>query len=170
MCGIAGFFNLSSSNFKVDENLLNAMQESLAHRGPDGFGVWKSDEHQIGLAHRRLSIIDLSDAGIQPMFDKEKTVGICFNGEIYNHLELRKQLEKRGYNYFSKTDTETLIYAYKEWGIDFLDKIEGMFAFALFDLQKNELYLVRDRIGIKPLYFSTQNGILSFASEISTLQ
>ena len=166
MCGLAGYLNLSSNNFKVDEDLLNSMQESLHHRGPDGFGVWKSDKYEIGFAHRRLSIIDLSDAGLQPMLDKDKTVAICFNGEIYNHLNLKKYLQSIGYKYFSSTDTETLMYAYKEWGIDFLDKIDGMFAIALFDLQKNELYLIRDRIGIKPLYFSTQNGILSFASEI----
>lgn len=166
MCGIAGFFNLNRSQFKIDENLLHLMQQRLQHRGPDDHDVFVSDQHQIGLSHSRLSIIDLSKLGLQPMMDKEKTVVISFNGEIYNHLQLRKQLESLGYKYFSNTDTETLIYAYKEWGIDFLHKLDGMFVFALFDLQKNELYLVRDRIGIKPLYFSNQNGILSFASEI----
>ena len=166
MCGIAGFLNLSRSQFKIDEDLLHLMQKKIQHRGPDDHDIFVSNQHQIGLAHSRLSIIDLSKSGLQPMLDKQKTVVISFNGEIYNHLELRNELKSLGYQYFSNTDTETLIYAYKEWGIDFLHKLDGMFAFALFDLQKNELYLVRDRIGVKPLYFSIQNGILSFASEI----
>ena len=169
MCGLSGFINLSKSQIKVEENLLIAMQQKLKHRGPDAFSHWKSDEHQIGLSHSRLSIVDLSDAGLQPMFDQQKTVAICFNGEIYNHKSLRKQLEGLGYKYFSNTDTETLIYAYKEWGIDFLHKLNGMFAIAIFDLVKDELYLVRDRIGIKPLYFSLQNGVCSFVSEIKAL-
>ena len=169
MCGIAGFLNLSKTNFKADENLLNLMQQKLQHRGPDSFGIWKSDEHQIGLTHRRLSIIDLSSLAAQPMLDREKTVAICFNGEIYNHLELRSELESLGYKYFSNSDTETLIYAYKEWGMNFLHRLDGMFAISIFDLQKKELYLVRDRIGVKPLYYSNQGGVLSFASEIKAL-
>jgi len=169
VCGIAGFLNISRSEFKVDDDLLHSMQKRLTHRGPDDFGIWKSDKYQIGFSHTRLSIIDLSKSGLQPMIDKQNTVVICFNGEIYNYKELRKELESLGYSYFSNTDTESLIYAYKEWGIDFLHKLDGMFAFALFDLQKNELFLVRDRIGVKPLYFSLQNGILSFASEIKAL-
>jgi len=114
VCGLSGYLNLSSSNFKVSEKLLDSMQKSLRHRGPDGSGIWKSDKYEIGFAHRRLSIVDLSDAGLQPMLDKEKTVAICFNGEIYNHIDLRFELQKLGYKYFSSTDTETLIYAYKE--------------------------------------------------------
>ena len=169
MCGIAGFYNLYLNNFQVDEKLLNFMQKKLSHRGPDDFGIWKSDEDQIGFAHRRLSIVDLSIHGHQPMLDKQKTVAIVFNGEIYNHKDLRKELENLGYKYFSDTDTETLIYAYKEYGIDFLYKIEGMFSIAIFDLVKKELFLIRDRIGIKPLYFSLQGSILSFASEIKAL-
>jgi asparagine synthase (glutamine-hydrolysing) len=169
VCGIAGFYNLSKSNFTVDDNLLDAMQQNLLHRGPDDYGIWKSDQNQIGFAHRRLSIIDLSAAGHQPMLDKKGKVVICFNGEIYNHQTIRAELQSLGYEYFSQTDTETLIYAYQEWGIDFLHKLEGMFAIALFDLEKKELYLIRDRIGIKPLYFSLQDGVLSFASEIKAL-
>ncbi|MFH1644747.1 MAG: asparagine synthase (glutamine-hydrolyzing) [bacterium] len=169
MCGIAGFYNLFRFQFKIDEELLHLMQKKLQHRGPDDRGFFVSDKYQIGLTHSRLSIVDLSKFGQQPMIDKEKTVVISFNGEIYNHLNLRSELENLGYKYFSNTDTETLIYAYKQWGIDFLHKLDGMFAFALFDLQKKELYLVRDRIGIKPLYFAVQNGILSFASEIKAL-
>ena len=103
------------------------------------------------------------------MLDKEKTVVVSFNGEIYNYKDLRKQLQTLGYQFFSNTDTETIIYAYKQWGIDFLHKLDGIFAISLFDLKKNKLYLVRDRIGVKPLYFSLQGGILSFASEIKAL-
>ncbi len=169
MCGISGYLNLSLTDFKIEKSLLYKMQQALTHRGPDDRGIWLSDQDQIGFAHNRLSIIDLSPAGHQPMLDKQNSVAICFNGEIYNHEELRKELINRGYKYFSKTDTETLIYAYKEWGIDFLDKIDGMFAIAIFDLQKKEFYLIRDRIGIKPVYFSFQNGIASFASEIKAL-
>ena len=169
MCGLAGYLNLSDSQKLIDENLLNKMQQSLIHRGPNDQGIWKSDKHQVGFAHRRLSIIDISSAGHQPMVNKNETVIVCFNGEIYNHLELKKELESLGHIYKSKTDTETLIHAYEEWGIDFINKLDGMFAIALFDKNKNELFLIRDRIGIKPLYFTPQNDFLSFASEIKAL-
>jgi asparagine synthase (glutamine-hydrolysing) len=169
MCGLGGYLDIKKTGKPIDETVLQVMQRSMVHRGPDGCGIWKSDTHGIGLAHRRLSIIDLSSAGQQPMLDKEKTVAICFNGEIYNHLALRKELEQCGYSYFSATDTETLLYAYKEWGITFLDKLEGMFAITLFDIWRNKLYLIRDRLGIKPLYFSWHNNILGFASEIKAL-
>ncbi|MDR3551283.1 MAG: asparagine synthase (glutamine-hydrolyzing) [Candidatus Babeliales bacterium] len=169
MCGLAGYLNLSSSQFSLDDSLLYKLQKSLIHRGPDGFGVWKSAPHEIALVHRRLSIVDLSVAAAQPMLDREQSVVISYNGEIYNHAALRKELEALGYRYSSNSDTETLIYAYKQWGINFIDRLEGMFAIALFDIQKNELYLIRDRIGVKPLYFSLQGSILSFASEIKAL-
>ncbi len=169
MCGLAGFINLNRSNFAVNEKLLNCMQAKLSHRGPDGYGIWKSDLHQIGLCHRRLSIVDLSDAGKQPMLDKEKSVAISFNGEIYNHKSIRLELESLGYKYFSDTDTETLIYAYKEWGINFIHKLDGIFAISIFDLRTKDLFLIRDRIGVKPLYYSLQNSVISFASEIKAL-
>ena len=169
MCGLAGYINLSNKQKPINEKYLHAMQQSLTHRGPNDYGIWKSDKHQIGLAHRRLSIIDLSNAGQQPMLNKSKTIAICFNGEIYNHKQIRKELESAGHTYKSQTDTETLIHAYQKWGIRFLHKLEGMFAIAIFDLEKNELFLIRDRIGIKPLYFSTKNNYLSFASEIKAL-
>ncbi|MCK4517610.1 asparagine synthase (glutamine-hydrolyzing), partial [Candidatus Babeliales bacterium] len=169
MCGIAGFSNQTNTKNQINEKLLHAMQQSLTHRGPNDSGVWKSDQHQIGFAHRRLSIIDLSPAGRQPMMNSNQSVVVCFNGEIYNHKELRKQLESLGHTYRTETDTETLIHAYEEWGIKFLEKLDGMFAIALFDTKNQELYLIRDRIGIKPLYFSTQGGYLSFASEIKAL-
>jgi asparagine synthase (glutamine-hydrolysing) len=169
MCGIAGYLNLCKSNLIIDESLLAMMQQSLAHRGPDGFRIWSSQSHQLGLVHRRLSIVDLSDAAFQPLFDAEKTIAVCCNGEIYNYKTLRMQLESLGHTFQSHSDTEVIVYAYKQWGIDFLEKIEGMFAIIIADLKRNELYLVRDRIGIKPLYFSLESGILSFASEIKAL-
>lgn len=169
MCGFAGFINVSKQNFSADESLLNKMQETLAHRGPDGSRIWKSDEHELGLAFRRLSFLDLSDAGMQPMFDQERSIVVCFNGEIYNHEQVRQELKNLGYTYVSSSDTETIIYAYKAWGIAGLEKLDGMFAIVLYDFSKRQLYLIRDRLGVKPLYFSLQGGVLSFASEIKAL-
>jgi asparagine synthase (glutamine-hydrolysing) len=169
MCGIAGFFNIAKSSFSVDRILLERMQESLAHRGPNGYRIWASDAHGLGIAHRRLSIMDLSEAGFQPMIDDEQTVLVCCNGEIYNHPHLKKELEELGYVYRSNSDTETILHAYKAWGIASLDRLDGMFATIIFDFIKQELYLIRDRMGIKPLYFSLQGGVLSFASEIKAL-
>jgi asparagine synthase (glutamine-hydrolysing) len=168
MCGIAGYINLTKTD-AVDANLLNAMQQILEHRGPDGHDVWVSTNKQVGFAHRRLAIQDLSEAGRQPMSTRDGSVVVCYNGEIYNAPELRKRLEFLGYNYFSTSDTESILYAYQEWGIEGLQHLDGMFAFSLYDAKKDELYLVRDRIGIKPLYFSMQGGVLSFASEIKAL-
>ena len=169
MCGIAGYVNLSNTKKTIDENLLTRMQEKLVHRGPDDFGIWKSEIHQIGLAHRRLSIIDLSAAGKQPFFDKKQNIVLCFNGEIYNFFELRKELIAKNHIFKTETDTEVLLHGYEEYGITFLEKLDGMFAIALFDKTKEKLFLIRDRIGIKPLYFSLQNNFLSFASEIKAL-
>ena len=169
MCGIAGYLRLLKELPRVDAQYLKAMQQAIAHRGPDGYGVWVAENGDTGLAHRRLSIIDTSTAGAQPMFDAENTVAITFNGEIYNHAQLRAELEQLGYVYRSNTDTETILYAYKAWGIACINRFEGMFAFALFDLIKDELYLVRDRIGIKPLYFTLYGNYFSFASEIKAL-
>lgn len=169
MCGIAGYGMLSAQSSAIDHSLLVRMHEAIAHRGPDGFGVWIDQQRGMGLAHRRLSIVDLSPAGSQPMLDMNEHVAISFNGEIYNHQKLRKELEALGYRYRSNSDTETILYAYQAWGIKCLKRLDGMFAFALFDREKNELYLVRDRIGIKPLYFSLQGGMISFASEIKAL-
>jgi len=169
MCGIAGFCNLSRNSFFIDEVLLEKMQNTMVHRGPDGYRTWMCQKNQIGLVHRRLSIIDLSQAAFQPMTDEQSSVIVCCNGEIYNHPELRKELEGYGHRYKTNSDTETIVHAYKQWGIDCLHKFEGMFAIVIFDRIKNELYLVRDRIGIKPCYFSVQGGVLSFASEIKAL-
>src|SRR4051794_2175324 len=151
MCGIAGFVYRAGSGV-VDQDLLQMMGKILFHRGPDSDGIWKSNQYGVGFSHRRLSIIDRSQAGLQPMMTDEGSLVIIFNGEIYNHQTLRSELEQKGYVYRSHSDTETLLYAYQEWGISFLHRLDGMFAFVLFDKKKNELFLVRDRLGIKPLY------------------
>lgn len=169
MCGIAGFINIKNKNFEVDQNLLFKMQENIKHRGPDDSGFWVSKELEIGLAHVRLSIVDLSAAGHQPMLDKNNSVIVSFNGEIYNYKTLRKELESYGYKFYSQCDTESILYAYKHWGIDFVSKLDGDFAIAFFDILHNQFYLIRDKIGVKPVYYSLQNNILSFASEIKAL-
>lgn len=168
MCGVAGYARLTASH-AIDEQLLAKMHTAQAHRGPDGAGIWLSHELGIGLSHRRLSIVDTSAAGAQPMTNKDQSIIVCFNGEIYNHHVLRKELESYGYEYRSNCDTETIVYAYQQWGIDCLQRFDGMFALTIVDAKRNELYLARDRIGIKPLYFSLTAGMLSFSSEIKAL-
>lgn len=169
MCGFAGFYNLGRNNWWVNQALLERMQQRLVHRGPDAGAVWASDEQGLGLAARRLKIIDLSDAGNQPFYHPIHNIVLCYNGEIYNYRALRMQLEVLGYQFTSTSDTEVIVNAYHAWGIACLDRFEGMFAFALFDMTHKKSYLVRDRIGVKPLYFSLCNGMLSFASEIKAL-
>lgn len=169
MCGVAGYFNISHAHFSINTDILNTMQKALAHRGPDGYKIWSSPNNQLGLIHRRLSIVDLSDAGFQPLFDKQQTVAVSCNGEIYNYKELRQKLETLGHEFISHSDSEVIVHAYKQWGIAGIEQLQGMFAIILYDIAKDELYLVRDRIGIKQLYFSLQAGICSFASEIKAL-
>lgn len=166
MCGIVGIINRESQRKDILEKNLVEMRDSMIHRGPDGFGLWISDDCKVGLGHRRLSIIDLSDAGKQPMSNPEQTIWITFNGEIYNHVEIRQELEKLGYKYHSGTDTETIIYAYQEWGIECLNKFNGMFAIGLWDEREKSLYLIRDRVGIKPVYYTDAGKAFLFASEI----
>lgn len=169
MCGLGGYYNLAQHAGYCDRSLLEKMQQTVSHRGPNGYRVWTSDQQPLGFFHRRLSIMDLSDAGFQPMFDKDHTIAVMCNGEIYNHPALRKELEALGYCYQSNSDTETIVYTYQQWGIKGLEKLNGMFAIVIFDFKTEELFLVRDRLGIKPLYFSLQGNILSFASEIKAL-
>ena len=168
MCGFAGYL-ATGKQFIVDDVLLEKLHTTIAHRGPDGAGTWVSERYRAVFAYRRLSIIDLTQAGSQPMFDRDKTVVIIFNGEIYNYRKLRTELEGRGYEFISQSDTEVFLYAFKEWGIGCLEKLEGMFAAVLGDLVNDEWYCVRDRIGVKPFYFSLEGGYFSFASEIKTL-
>jgi len=166
MCGIVGIINKESQRREILEKNLVEMRDTMVHRGPDGFGLWISEDNKVGFGHRRLSIIDLSDAGKQPMSNPEHTIWITFNGEIYNHVEIRLELEKLGYKYHSGTDTETIIYAYQEWGIECLNKFNGMFAIGLWDEREKSLYLIRDRVGIKPVYYTETGKSFLFASEI----
>ena len=166
MCGIAGI----ASNRPIERrDWLSSALDVLQHRGPDGAGQWWDTTGRVGLAHRRLSIIDLSAAANQPMSDAGKDFTIVFNGEIYNFTELRTQLAAKGVVFCTQSDTEVLLAAYREWGPDCLSRLNGMFAFALFDRQRQMLFLARDRAGEKPLFYHYVNGELRFASELKGL-
>jgi len=169
LCGICGIFKYAAAYPEVSEEILVKMRDTMVHRGPDDAGVYISPDRTLGLGHRRLSIIDLSSCGKQPMSNENGTVWIVFNGEIYNHEKLRPWLEARGHVYRSRTDTETILHLYEEKGLDCVHDIEGMFAFAIWDSRKRQLFLARDRIGKKPLYYSCQNGAFIFASEIKAI-
>jgi asparagine synthase (glutamine-hydrolysing) len=169
MCGITGILQYAQTSQAVDESLVVRMRDTLAHRGPDDVGVFVNQDRRVGLGFRRLSIVDLSPAGHQPMFSPDKSVAIIFNGEIYNHLVVRKELEAKGYRYRSRSDTETIIYAYQEYGVDFVHKLLGMFALALWDEKKQRLVIARDRVGIKPVYYTFASGNFVFGSEVKAL-
>ena len=171
MCGIVGAFAFKSSSFRIQKDYIEQMRDTMIHRGPDGCGTWISDDGKVGFGHRRLSIIDLSESATQPMCNADRSLWLTFNGEIYNHAEIRSELIKDGFNQWKTdhSDTEVILHAYEKWGIDALHKFRGMFAFGLWDNRKKELYLVRDRIGIKPLYYSIHHGRITFASEIKAL-
>jgi asparagine synthase (glutamine-hydrolysing) len=161
MCGIAGLIHLSGE--AVSPVVLQRMTDAIAHRGPDGEGHWI--EGGVGLGHRRLAIIDLSPLGHQPMISVDHRYAFSYNGEIYNFRELQVELEAAGYSFRSKTDTEVVLYALAHWGAAALERLNGMFAFALWDRKERRLTLARDRYGIKPLYVARQGGNLWFASE-----
>lgn len=166
MCGIAGQFALNGG--KADADLVGAMAERLRHRGPDGEGSLFSGP--VGLAHRRLAIIDLSDEGRQPMANEDGSLWIVFNGEIYNYLELRDELLAAGHRFVTATDTEVILHAYEEWGRDCLHRFNGMWAFAIWDDRRRELFCARDRLGVKPFYYTTAGDSFLFASEIKALR
>ena len=165
MCGIVGIYNFDK-NQTPETSLFIAQTDTLSHRGPDAGGVWLGDG--VALGHRRLSIIDLA-GGLQPMWDVEKRVAIIFNGEVYNYRELRTQLISRGHVFKTDSDTETIIHAYREWGSKCVDHLRGMFAFAIFDIQNRSLFLARDRLGKKPLYYYQDEERFIFASEIKAI-
>lgn len=160
MCGISGF----SWN---DAALIDSMNAAIKHRGPDDQGIYL-DEH-VSLGHCRLSIIDLSTAGRQPMTNEDESIWIVFNGEIYNFAEIRKHLEERGHNFKSYTDTEVIIHAYEEWGLSSIERFNGMWAFAIYDKNKKCIFLSRDRFGVKPLYYYQDDRGIIFSSEIKGL-
>jgi asparagine synthase (glutamine-hydrolysing) len=171
MCGIVGSLTFKNSNFRITDSYINQMRDTMIHRGPDGAGTWVSEDKKLGLGHRRLAIIDLSNNASQPMSSSDKTIWISFNGEIYNHAEIRKELTNLGYHTWrtDHSDTEVIIYAFQEWGIDCIKKFRGMFAFSIWDNRNKTLWLVRDRVGVKPLYYSIHHGRIVFASEIKAL-
>lgn len=166
MCGIIGFVSRTRIS---DKQFLSIGRDVLRHRGPDDAGEWWSEDGRVGLAHRRLSIIDLSPAGHQPMRDEQRGLAIVFNGEIYNFRELRAELEQCGYGFSSGSDTEVLLAAYDAWGMECLTRLNGMFAFALYDVRRQTAFLARDRAGEKPLFYHLAQGTLHFASELKAL-
>lgn len=163
MCGIAGIINGGS------EEILERMASVQAHRGPDDWGARWFPERRTGLAHRRLSILDLSPAGHQPMQGRNQNRWITFNGEIYNYLELRRELEGYGHRFESNTDTEVILAAFEQWGAGCLNRFNGMFAFGIYDVDTHELFIARDHLGIKPLYYCQRGDTLLFASEAKAL-
>jgi len=165
MCGICGIFNLDGE--PIPHRYVKSMTDAMAHRGPDDEGHYI--DVNIALGHRRLAVLDLTPAGHQPMSNQEGTVILVYNGEIYNHLELKVELEALGYRFRSRTDTEVLLNGYDAWGIDVVYKLNGMFAFGLWDGRTRTLYLARDRYGIKPLYWTKVGKALLFASEIKAI-
>ncbi|MBW1690863.1 MAG: asparagine synthase (glutamine-hydrolyzing) [Deltaproteobacteria bacterium] len=165
MCGICGIFNLDGE--PVAHRSIESMTDALAHRGPDDEGHYI--DRNIALGHRRLAVLDLTPAGHQPMSSQDGTIVVVYNGEIYNHLELKAELEALGYQFRSRTDTEVLLIGYEEWGLDVVERLNGMFAFGLWDGRNRTLYLIRDRYGIKPLYWTKAGNSLIFASEIKAI-
>ncbi|MBU4310790.1 asparagine synthase (glutamine-hydrolyzing) [bacterium] len=173
MCGICGIYNFNSKK-PINKDLIQRMTEAIKHRGPDDEGIYLStvqgpkSKVNIGLGVRRLSIIDL-ETGHQPIHNEDKTIWIVFNGEIYNFGTLREELEKKGHRFYTKGDTEIILHLYEEYGRDCVQKLNGMFAFAIWDSREERLFLARDRIGIKPLFYIEHRGSLVFASEIKSI-
>jgi len=166
MCGITGVFHFDRDR-PVDRPLLDRSTDVIAHRGPDGRGTYI--DGSLGLGHRRLAIIDTTDAASQPLSNEDETVWIVFNGEIYNFQSLKEELEKKGHRFRSRSDTETIVHLYEELGEKVVERLRGMFAFAIWDRKRQELFLARDRIGKKPLYYWTDGRTLRFGSEIKAI-
>jgi asparagine synthase (glutamine-hydrolysing) len=165
VCGIAGVFNVNGE--PISPVILRKMTDAIAHRGPDGEGFYI--DSFVGLGNRRLAIIDLSPAGHQPMVTRDGRYALIYNGEIYNFQELRAELEALGHQFHSRTDTEVVLHAYAEWGEGSLERFNGMFAFAIWDKERQELSLARDRFGVKPLYYTLQGSSLLFGSEVKAI-
>lgn len=167
MCGIAGIIKFNGSSISTNE--IDELTDSLAHRGPDGRGTWFNQNKNIALGHRRLSILDLSDAGHQPMISKDGFLTLVLNGEIFNFIEIKNELKDKGHTFISHTDTEVVLTAYKQWGLKMLDKFNGMWAMAIYNSKTHCLTLSRDRFGVKPLYYFYDENELVFASEVKSL-
>lgn len=171
MCGICGFIAIHGMDRKEAEQALSAMTGVIAHRGPNSDGMWLAPEARAGLGHRRLAILDLSPAGAQPMLSQDGRYVMVYNGEVYNHLSLRRELEPLGHVFRGSSDTETLLAAFTQWGIrTTLTRCIGMFAMAIWDTLEQRLHLVRDRLGIKPLYYGTSGNTFLFGSELKSLR
>jgi asparagine synthase (glutamine-hydrolysing) len=168
MCGLATIFNYRSQ-YPINIHDLQAMNDCMVNRGPDGSGIWLNDDKKIGFAHRRLSIIDLSEKGAQPMHLQDGTLSIVFNGEIYNYKQLRNQLKLDGIEFTSHTDTEVLLHLYKRMGKQMVHELQGMFAFAIYDKSCDEMFLARDPNGIKPLYYADDGSTFAAASQVKAL-
>jgi asparagine synthase (glutamine-hydrolysing) len=170
MCGITGAISFDS-NVPIGDDFITAMRDAMPHRGPDGARTWTSPDCRVGLGFRRLAIIDLSPSAMQPMSNEDGSVRVVFNGEIYNHADIRRELAALGGHAWrtDHSDTEVIVHAYEQWGIDCLTRFRGMFGLAIWDERQRALWLVRDRIGVKPLYYSVHHGRLTFASEIKAL-
>ena len=168
MCGINGLF-VHGQTKSLDPLVLRRTRDAMAQRGPDGFGEWIAADGRVGFGHRRLSIIDLTETGAQPMHSADGTISVTFNGEIYNYRALRQELEAAGCLFHSQSDTEVLIHLYRRHGTEMLKRLRGMFAFGLFDAGQRRLLLARDPYGIKPLYYSDEGGTLQFASSVKAL-
>ncbi|MBP2679974.1 MAG: asnB 3, partial [Deltaproteobacteria bacterium] len=164
MCGIGGFFRPSGE--PDAENFLERMASRMVHRGPDAGGKFITPDRRVGLCHRRLAILDLSPTGAQPMLDEEADLALSFNGEIFNYREISAELSSMGYRFRGTSDTEMILYAYRQWGILCVQRFIGMFAFALWDGKAGKLFLVRDRLGIKPLYYARTGDTFLFGSEL----
>jgi asparagine synthase (glutamine-hydrolysing) len=169
MCGIAGIYAYHYAANPVDREELRRIRDHMAARGPDGLGEWHSQDGRVGFGHRRLAIVDLSDRGAQPMASADGKLVVTFNGEIYNYRELRTKLEALGRTFRTRTDTEVLLHLYAEKGEAMVDDLRGMFAFGLWDAEKNALLLARDPYGIKPLYYADDGWTLRFASQVKAL-
>jgi asparagine synthase (glutamine-hydrolysing) len=168
MCGICGILAVTDG-FQVSDEIVVAMRDTMSHRGPDDAGSWVSPGGRVAFGHRRLSIVDLSPAGHGPMPNEDGSVWITYNGEVYNHAKIRPELEAKGHVYRSSTDTETIIHLYEEEGKRCVERLQGMFAFGIWDERKRELFLARDRLGIKPLYYAQLPDGFVFGSEIKAL-
>src|SRR5919204_3455373 len=165
MCGIAGIVSSDCLDLSAEARAV-AMRDIISHRGPDDAGL--HCDSFAALAHRRLSIVDLS-SGQQPLSNEDGSIWIVFNGEIYNHADVRQELEHHGHRYRTRSDTETIVHAYEQWGDDCVHRLRGMFAFGVWDARRRRLLLVRDRLGVKPLYWAVADGRLLFASEIKAI-
>ena len=169
MCGVNGIFAYHYAANPIDQDELVRTRDYMAKRGPDGKGAWVSNDRRVGFGHRRLSIIDLSDAGAQPMASADGMLVVTFNGEIYNYRELRRSLEGKGRVFRSQSDTEVLLHLYAEKGEAMVHELRGMFAFAIWNAEEKRLFLARDPYGIKPLYYADDGWTLRFASQVKAL-